>query len=143
MGKKLVAASDLAAGTVGEGVAVKFMAHRKIAADLPNPTDILTGKVTELKTKEISAKYSLVISMCYELQELHKNKVSERAFHDCVDNFLDFMMNNFETELVVMGARVALVNYGLHNAIKTSALKNYKKFHQNHGKYVIATGQVS
>lgn len=135
--------SDLAAGTVGEGVAVKFMAHRKIAADLPNPTDILTGKVTELKTKEISAKYSLVISMCYELQELHKNKVSERDFHVCVDNFLDFMMNNFETELVVMGARVALVNYNLHNAIKTSGLKNYKKFHQNHGKYVIATGQVS
>ena len=36
--------ADLVSGAVGEGLAVKFMAHRKVAKDLPNPSDILSGK---------------------------------------------------------------------------------------------------
>jgi len=131
--------SDLAAGTVGEGIAVKFMAHRKIAADLPNPSDILTGKVTELKTKEISAKYSLVVSMCYELREAHQNKMAEKEFHSQADNFFQFMMDNFETELVVMGARVALTTYAL--PFKPSLLKTFNTFHQKFGKYIVAASQ--
>ena len=47
--------TDMVAGTIGEGTAVKFMAHRKIAGQMPLPEDILSGKVTELKIKEISA----------------------------------------------------------------------------------------
>src|SRR6056300_1653843 len=33
--------TNLVSGAVGEGLAVKFMAHRKVAADMPNPSDIL------------------------------------------------------------------------------------------------------
>jgi hypothetical protein len=33
---------NLVAGTVGEGLAVKFMAHRKIAGRMPKPEDILS-----------------------------------------------------------------------------------------------------
>ena len=58
--------TNLIAGAIGEGLAVKFMAHRKIASEMPNPTDILEGKEKELKIKDISAMYSLVVSMCYE-----------------------------------------------------------------------------
>ena len=47
--------TDLVAGAVGEGLAVKFMNHRKVSGQLPNPSDILSGKVKDLKTKEISA----------------------------------------------------------------------------------------
>src|SRR5210317_948726 len=53
--------TDLVAGTVGEGIAVKFMTHRKYAKDLPLPADILAGKVKECKVKEISAQYALTI----------------------------------------------------------------------------------
>ena len=60
---------NLVAGTVGEGLATKFMAHRKIASKMPNPSDILSGKVKDLDVTEISAMYSLTISMCYELKE--------------------------------------------------------------------------
>jgi hypothetical protein len=60
--------TNLIAGTVGEGLAVKFMAHRKVADQMPKPADILSGKVTKLDIKEVSAMYSLVISMCYELK---------------------------------------------------------------------------
>jgi hypothetical protein len=56
--------TNLIAGTVGEGLAVKFMAHRKVAGRMPNPMDILKGKVKDLNVKEVSAMYSLVISMC-------------------------------------------------------------------------------
>ena len=58
-----VTATDLIAGTVGEGLAVKFQAHRKIAGRLPKPEDVLSGKEKDLKVKEVSAMYSW-LSVC-------------------------------------------------------------------------------
>ena len=131
---------DLIAGTIGDGLAVKFMAHRKVAGQMPLPTDILSGKVTELKTKEISAMYSLTVSMCYELQDayekLGKAKIDE--WHKMADFFFRFMMDNFTTELVVMGARVALTTYNL--PLVPGKLKNFDEFHKRYGKYIIAAG---
>ena len=78
-------------GAVGEGLAVKFIAHRDIAGKLPNPTDILTGKVKKLDTKEVSAMYSLITSLCYELKdECEKSQKSKKmaAWHKMADNFL-------------------------------------------------------
>ena len=66
--------TDLVSGAVGEGLAVKFMAHRKVASELPNPSEILEGKITEMKSKEISAMYSLTVSLCYELKEANDKK---------------------------------------------------------------------
>jgi hypothetical protein len=130
--------SDLIAGTIGDGLGIKFMAHRKVAGQMPNPTDVLAGKVKELKVKEISAMYSLTISMCYELQEqfkkLGKDKIPE--WHAQADNFLRFMMDNFTTELVVMGARVALTTYNL--PMVPGKMKSFDEFHQRFGKYIIA-----
>jgi hypothetical protein len=126
---------NLIAGTVGEGLAVKFMAHRKIAGRMPNPADILAGKVTELEVKEVSAMYSLVISMCYELKGAVENKIADKDFHAMADNFFGYMMDNFETELVVMGARIALTTYNL--PFQPTKLKNFDKFHQKYGKYIL------
>ena len=125
--------TDLVAGAVGEGLAVKFMAHRKVAKQMPNPEDILAGKVTKSNIKEISAMYSLTISLCYELQEADKKKSKE--WDAMADNFFGFMMDNFPTELVVMGAKVALTNYNL--PFDASKLKNFDKFHDKYGKYII------
>jgi hypothetical protein len=105
--------TNLIAGTVGEGLAVKFMAHRKFSSRLPRPEDILAGKVHELEIKEVSAMYSLVISMCYELKDAVARKIPDKEFHAMADNFFGYMMKNFETELVVMGARIALTTYNL------------------------------
>jgi hypothetical protein len=68
---------NLIAGTVGEGLAVKFMAHRKIAGRMPKPEDILSGKEKDLNVKEVSAMYSLVISMCYELKGAIERKIGQ------------------------------------------------------------------
>ena len=129
-------ATDLIAGTVGEGLAVKFMAHRKIAGKLPRPEDVLSGKEKDLKVKEVSAMYSLVISMCYELKDTIDNKkADDKKFHEMADNFFAYMMKNFETELVVMGARIALTTYNL--PFQPTKLKNFDEFHQRYGKYIL------
>lgn len=127
--------TNLIAGTVGEGLAVKFMQHRKVAARMPKPEDILSGKVTDLNVKEVSAMYSLVISMCYELKDAVEAKVDDKKFHDMADNFLGYMMRNFETELTVMGARIALTTYNL--PFLPTKLKNFNEFHQRFGKYIL------
>jgi hypothetical protein len=126
--------TDLVAGSVGEGLAVKFAAHRKVASSLPNPTDILEGKVKTMETKDISAMYSLTVSMCYELQEAFKAKA--KNWTQMADNFFGFMMDNFETELVVMGTRVSIATYKLPFSPKD--LKNFDRFHSKYGKYVKA-----
>jgi len=126
---------NLIAGTVGEGLAVKFMAHRKIAGRMPRPEDILSGKVDTLDVKEVSAMYSLVISMCYELKAAIEKKVGDKEFHAMSDNFFGYMMKNFETELVVMGARIALTTYNL--PFQPTKLKNFDEFHQRYGKYIL------
>ena len=128
--------TDLIAGAVGEGLAIKFMAHRKIAADLPNPTDILSGKIKTMPKKtEVSGQYSLAVSMCYELKEFADKK--DKDFDKKADNFLNFMMDNFDTELTVMGAKIALATYKL--PMKPTKLKSFNKFHEKFGKYVVAS----
>jgi hypothetical protein len=130
--------TDLVAGTIGDGTAVKFMAHRKIASKLPRPEDVLAGKVKELGIKEISAMYSLTISMCYELKDAYAKfgKEDNAKWHDMADNFFKFMMDNFTTEVTVMGARVALTTYNL--PFVPNKLKNFDEFHKRFGKYVVA-----
>jgi hypothetical protein len=133
--------TDLVAGAVGEGLAVKFQAHRKIASKMPKPEEILSGKVKDLQVKEVSAMYSLVISMCYELKGAIERKVADKEFHAMSDNFFRYMMDNFETELVVMGARIALTTYNL--PFQPTKLKNFDEFHQRYGKYILQASQNS
>ena len=126
--------TDLVSGSVGEGLAVKFMAHRKVASQMPNPSDILAGKVKEMASKEISAMYSLTVSLCYELQEAD-NK-NDKDFDKKVNNFLRFSMDNFDTELVVMGIKLALTQYSL--PIDPDAVDCFDEFHERYGKYIKA-----
>lgn len=126
--------TDLVAGAIGEGLAVKFMAHRKVAANMPNPSDILAGKVKELKTKEISAMYSLTVSLCYELKE--SSNSNDKKFDTKVNNFLRFAMDNFDTEMVVMGIKLALTQYSL--PIDPDAVECFDEFHARYGKYIKA-----
>jgi len=131
--------TDLVSGTVGEGLAVKFMAHRKIANKMPNPSDILSGKVSKLETSEISAMYSLTVSMCYELKEAHEKLGSSgtNEWHAMADHFFRFMMDNFTTEVTVMGVKLALTTYKL--PLVPNKLKNFDEFHKKFGKYVVAS----
>jgi hypothetical protein len=130
----------LIAGAVGEGLAAKFVAHRNIAAKLPNPTDILTGKVTDLQVKEVSAMYSLVISMCYEMKDIVDNKrMKSKEIDQMFDHFLAYIMKNFETELVILGSKIAIQTYKLD--FDGTRLKHFEEFHKKFGKYIIAANK--
>ena len=130
--------TDLVSGSVGEGLGVKFMAHRKVAASMPNPTDILAGKVKDMSTSEISAMYSLTVSLCYELKEASDK--NDKKFDDKVNNFLRFAMDNFDTELVVMGIKLALTQYAL--PIDPDEVECFDEFHNRYGKYIKAAQAV-
>lgn len=125
----------LIAGTVGEGLAHKFVAHRRHSSKMPHPLDILKGKVTDLNVKEVSAQYSLVISMCYELRDAKANKTDTKEMNTMVDNFLGYIMKNFQTELVVLGARIAIKDYQID--IDPHSSKNYDEFYKKFGKFIL------
>jgi hypothetical protein len=134
--------NDLISGTVGEGLGIKFMTHRKHSSKLPKAEDILSGKVTKIEGVEVSAQYSLTVSLCYELQEIFDKagkKPDEKKWHGLVDNFLEFMMNNFSTELVIMGIKMGMLNHGL--VFQPSKLKSFEKFHAKYGKYIKQAAQ--
>jgi MoxR-like ATPase len=130
--------TNLVSGAVGEGVATKFVAHRKISSTLPNPSDILSGKTTTMKTKEMSAMYSLAISLCYELKEAADEGNSN--FNSMTNNFLTFIMDNFETEMTVMAAKLAVSKYDL--PIDPDEVECFGRFIQKYGKYVKAAHGV-
>lgn len=129
--------TDLVSGAIGDGLAVKFMAHRKIVGKLPSPLSILRGNVTKLHpdvADEISAQYSLITALCYELKELASMK--DKEFDQCMSNFFQFSMDNFKTELVVMGGKVALSTFDLPlNPAKTPS---FPDFHKKYGRYVLS-----
>lgn len=136
-------AMDLISGAVGEGLAVKFMAHRKFASQLPDPSDVLAGKVSSINTKEVSAHYSLTISMCYELKDYYtknKAKLNSEEWHGMVDNFFRFIMDNFSTEICILAVKVALQNYGL--VFQGSKMKTYNEFAKKYGSYITAAMQA-
>ncbi len=124
---------NLIAGAIGDGLAVKFMAHRKISSKLPKPEDILDGKVKDLQIKEVSAMYSLTTSLCYELKDRAEKKSKE--WDKMADRFFRYMMDNFSTEIVVMGAKTALTNYNL--PLDASKMESFDEFHKRFGKYVL------
>jgi len=125
---------NLIAGAVGDGLATKFMAHRKVAGRMPKAADILDGKVKTLEIKEVSAMYSLTVSLCYELKDRAEKKTAK--WDDMADLFFRYMMDNFPTELVVMGAKTALTNYDL--PLDATKMKSFDEFHKRFGKYVLS-----
>ena len=126
--------TTLVAGAIGDGLATKFMAHRKIASKLPKAEDILDGKVKDLQIKEVSAMYTLTTSLCYELKDRSDKKA--KGWDSMADCFFRYMMDNFPTELVVMGAKTALTNYDL--PLDATKMKSFDEFHKRFGKYVLS-----
>jgi hypothetical protein len=130
----------LVAGSVGQGLASKFIAYRKISAKLPKPADILNGKVTELEIKELSAMYSLTISLCFEMRDIvNSKKLSSKQVDEMYDNFLSYIMTNFDKELVILAAKIACKTYKLD--FDGTRLKHFDAFHKLVGKYIIDANQ--
>ena len=129
--------TDMVSGAIGEGTALKFKAHRAVASKLPNPTLILKGEVTTLKTKEISAMYSLSTSMAYELKAVYDQigrDITKDEFDGMLDNVLGFMMKNFDPEMIIMATRLVFVQYGVTANLRK--MSNWPEFMKNYGHLI-------
>ncbi len=130
--------TDVIAGTVGEGIAHKFIGHRKWSGKLPKAIDVIEGRAKELTVKEISAQFTLMVNLCYELKEKFDSvgKDDNNKWHVYVDNMLRYIMDNLGTELIIMGMRTAVMTYRL--PIVATKCKNWNEFHDRYGKYIVA-----
>ena len=128
-------------GAVGEGMAAKFVEHRRIANTMPNPQDIMDGKVKKLDKKlasEISAKYSLVVSLTYEINEIYKESGVKGEFKEKFNNTVRFAYDNFDPEMVVLLFKTIMSDYKIKFNIRTDLDKDvYKVFAERYTKYIV------
>lgn len=133
--------TGLVSGAVGDGVGVQFMEYRRNAADLPDPRSILDGTVKELKRTDVSLCYALTTAMCYELRDswekAKKGTAAEKsAFTKQADHFLGFMLENFQPEICVMGAKTALSTFRL--VFDAKNMKNFAAFAERYKSLIMA-----
>jgi len=129
-------------GTVGVDIGSQFMQHRRLSGTLPDPRDILSGKVKTLKDPdkiEVSAKYALVVSLCYVLREMSldfKEQGKMKEFNAVGDTFLEFLMvpGQFSEEMVIMAAIVALRKYEVDFDSET---KTFDAFFSKYNKWIL------
>ena len=126
--------ATMISGAVGDGIAVKFLHHCRISDQLPLAKDVLTGKVKTLQTKDISACYSLIISLCYELKSCVDNKINKSTLDEYLENYINFMMDNFEPEMIMTGVKILIRNYDID--IDVSSSEAYERFHKKFEKYL-------
>lgn len=140
--------SVMVQGTVGVGIAGEFMQHRRLKGKLPDPRDILTGKVKELppnREVDASAKYSLMVALCYAMEQMQEDyqnddKKSNKDWDKVTDTFLEFIMGktkgerHFLDEMVIMGAVVALRKYEIEF---NSDTKTFEKFFNDYHKWIV------
>lgn len=129
----------LVAGAIGDGQALKFLEHRKNAEFMPNPSEVLAGTVKELKRTEVSLCYALTTALCYELRdqmaEIKRNGEKQAdvdAWMVKANNFIVFMMKNFQAEVTVMGAKTALSVFKLpFNPKKMKGFEDFTKTYKD------------
>jgi hypothetical protein len=132
--------TDMVSGAVGEGIALKFNAHREVSSLLPDPSLILQGKIDNLKTKEISAMYSLATSLSYELKTVYdkigKENITQDDFDNMLNNMLGFCMKHFEPEMSVMSVRVLATQYKMKLPLRK--ISNGNEFFKKYGDLVMS-----
>jgi hypothetical protein len=147
------------------------MAFRKIGKDLPKPADILSGKVREIKTREISAHYQLIMGMLHELQNywydnstgdgakvtLNKRTVENRTWKDTgkvtetwktmLDNFNAFTLRQVDLEVGIMAQRIAYGNYNFSlsfkGAFQPGTMSTWQEVVAKFGKYILDTKKAN
>jgi hypothetical protein len=138
----------LVSGAVGEGIAVQFVEHRKVAKELPAAEDILSGRLPKMAKKpEVALQYALATTLCYELKdrELRVRRENGDAWKKSkgfaewltqADHFLAFLMENFQPEICIMGAKAAIQLHKL--PFDTSKMANFDKFAERYRKLIMS-----
>lgn len=96
---------------VGTCLASMFLKFRAESSNLPNPEDVLSGKVALTEKMELSLQHAMSIGMLRALQTAYKK--SDALFAEKVRNYLRNITAAFDIELVVSSIQTALVRYHL------------------------------
>ena len=128
----------MVAGSVNEGIAGKFMKHREMTGKLPNPSDVLSGKVDKLVDKELSIQYAIGVSLVYELLDVNQTKQEKKVGDNDVlamlDNFFGFININFSPEIAAMVVSRYLVGIGDGVDTRIHSLPAFTVFFKKYGK---------
>ena len=131
-------AMGLITGAVGDAEGLQFLAFRDIAAELPRTESILNGTLKQLEKRvEPALSYALTTTLCYELKERADNirrkggdkwhtTPERKEWLKQADNFLGFMLTNFQPEICIMGAKAAISVHKL--PFDTQKMKHFDTF---------------
>lgn len=129
------------AGAVGEGVAIKFIEHRRVRQHLPNPDQIVSGEVKKLDSavsNELSAKYSLAVGIAYEISEIFRDAGRKTEFKPSLNHGMRFAFNNLEPEMIIMMLKSMLSEHKIKFNIRTDFDPDvHKIFSEKYTKYII------
>jgi len=127
---------NLIAGAVGEGAAIEFMSYRKVYLTLPDPGEILDGKVKKMgdTSGNLSACYAMITSLNYELHNRFEEKGKSKEWIQNAGNYFDFIHENFNAEFCIMGVRDCLKNMEL----PMIQAPNWRNFAKDYAKLVMA-----
>ena len=132
-------ARGMIAGTIGDGAMSEFMTYRKVYKNLPDPMDVLTGRVTKLPDRDdVSIKYAMMTSLVYTMRDEYTKvtdkKTDFKDFDKLCDGFFSFIhdSDNFSPEFAIMGVRDAMKNLKIPIA-KTTA---WKPFAADYGRLI-------
>jgi hypothetical protein len=142
----------LVTGAVGDGSALPFMEHRRHAADLPRVDDILSGRLKKMPKKvEVSLAYALTTTICYQLKESAdhiKTRIpnwtsspERKKWLEQADNFLAFLMDSFQPEICIMGAKAAIAIHKL--PFDTQKMKHFTPFCENYKDFIISSSATA
>lgn len=123
----------LIAGCVGEGAAIEFMSYREVYLKLPDPANVLDGKVKKMPTEELSAGYAMITSLGYELQNRFEKYGRDKKWFSSADVYMEFIHENFNPEFCVMGVRDCLKTFKLPMVQSPG----WKKFAKDYTKLVM------
>jgi hypothetical protein len=142
--------NHMVSGAVGEGLAGEFINFLKIKDQLPKTDDILSGKIKVAKNlTEMSAKYLVIVNLCHSMKDFFiknditsdtirkKDKKYEQHSKELIamcDNFINFIIENFEDELTILGLRTALFHYQL--PFPYNEMKTFSKFSKKYAPYI-------
>jgi len=124
----------LIGGAVGEGAAIEFMKFREIHLSLPDPGDVLDGKVKPIKDPGLSASYAMITALSFELRDRFEKLGKTKEFLDMCAVYFDFIHDSYKSEFCIMGVRDCLKNFKL----PMIQAPNWKKFAKSYTKFVMA-----